>query len=126
MEARRRRRESRDYTHGRRPVLDLVLAVRRLTPRKDGDALLVQRGDKLVEVLDNNPASVKVGLGPGEHVGLDFLEQLRDGLLDTREGEVALDLVVATDGKDIALLDVLGSDLETERNTLKGRRARSS
>lgn len=102
------------------PLLDIILALRSLAPRQHGHALLVQRRHDVVPVLDDDPTRVELGLSLGEHVGLNGLEQSGDGGGDVGERKVGLLRVVSSDGEGLILLQVLGSDLETKRDTLRG------
>jgi hypothetical protein len=103
------------------PLLNVILARRTLTPRQHSDALLVERRDDVVPVLDDNPTRVELGLGLGEHVGLDGLEEGGDGGGDVGEGEVRLLRVVSSNRQGLALFEVFGADLETEGDTLEDR-----
>ena len=110
--------EEKQYSRVRAALLDVVLARLLLAPRHRDDALGVERRDHVFPLGDDLKAGLVRLLCAVEHVLLDRLEQRRDGGGDVAEGEGGLQAGVAADGERLVLLEVGGSELETERDTL--------
>ncbi|KAI3476391.1 hypothetical protein L1887_62043 [Cichorium endivia] len=101
----------------RRALLDLVLARLDLAPGDDHVALVVEDARKVVPLLAHFAARAVLGVGLGEHVVVDLVEQRGDRAGQTLGRQRRLGLVVAAHRHDRLLLEILGSDLETHGHT---------
>ena len=99
-------------------LLDVVLARLLLAPGNDDDALVVERRHEVFPAAHLAQAREVRLLRALEHVRLDGVEQLRDGLGDVGERGGRFGAGVAADGERLGLGEVLGADLEAEGDTL--------
>lgn len=103
-------------------LLDLVLALFDLTPRQDGDLVLVQSRHEVLPLLDLDDRLVVRLARAREHVVVDLLEQGRDRRRQVGERERRLRARVAADRHGRLFLKVLRAELETDGNTLRDAR----
>ena len=89
-----------------------------VAPGDDDDALVVERRHEVLPAAHLAQAREVGVLRALEHVGLDRVEQLRDGLGDVGERGGRFGAGVAADGERLGLGEVLGADLEAEGDTL--------
>ena len=106
------------YSHLRTPILNLILTNGILTPGQHSDALVVEGRNEIVPLLDDDSSSIELCLGLSEHIGLNLSEEGGDGGGESVEREIGLDSVVSSNGEGLTLLDVLGSDFESEGDSL--------
>ena len=103
--------------------LDLVLALVAFAMGNKTDVLAVECGDEVIPVRDLDTAVAVRLVGLGEHVGLNLLKQHGDLLGDVVDVDsatcVVLVVYVTARGRNNTLLGILGTELDTKRNTLE-------
>lgn len=99
-------------------LLDLILALTAGAVCDKEHVLLVEGGDEVLPLTDNDTVGSVLVRGLLEHVLLDLLEELGDLDGEVGDGERQLLAGVTTDSQHGLLGEILRADLETERDTL--------
>ena len=87
--------------------------------RHENDVLRIQCGSKVLPLLDNDGMRIVCLLGFIVEVFLDSVQECLDLFCEAVKGDTGLDASIATSRKDLLLLHILGSELQSYRNALQ-------
>ena len=87
--------------------------------RHENNVLIIQRGSKVLPLLNNNSMLVVCLLGPIVEVFLDSVQECLDLFCEAVKGDAGLYASIATSGKDLLLFHIFGSELQSYRNALQ-------
>jgi hypothetical protein len=110
--------KNREYSRPSALFFDIVFTLFAFTPRNDDNVLVIKSRDEILPFSDCLESFLVGLLGAGEEILLDISQESRHCLGQSIERYRVLLASVSSNCESLILCNVLGADLESDRNAL--------
>lgn len=101
--------------------LNIIFTDFDIAPRKGDNALIVEGGNQVVPIRHGDNARIIHSLCLLKHAIVNSVKEVRDALCDVSQRDWFLIPSISADRKTLLFGKIVGTDFETEWNTLKTR-----